>query len=303
MLRFLAVMQRPYEKRIWENRDAGFEMLRCLYRTAKQDRNAARQAQVTLTRAALSSSNLESEKMGSFPTPRSLRYIADLFRREKLTEANQVLVPSTGSITPAATMTLEGDDKPEFTPDFEPATVRLGKAAVFSKATEETVEDSVSFSAWLRTELARQLLVTVDNQLINGDGTAPDVLGLRNWTPAMPTAASLKAAISAVLSAGFQPTAILMSPDDYVDAADVDEANWSGTLYGIPVLPSTAISDGNAIVGDFQTATIFEAYGPTFEITKYDQDDFTMGLVTARADTRFLLAIPAVAAFCEVSGS
>jgi Phage capsid family. len=288
---------------IFNNRDAGFEMLRSLYRASKPDHNGRKSASVNLTRAALTSSGLESQSFGSFPTARSYRYVADLFRRERLTEGNRVLVPSTGSITPAAAMTIEGDDKPEFVPDFEPQAVKLGKAAVFSKATDETVEDIPSFSNWLRTELARQLLVTVDHQLVNGDGTAPNVLGLLNWAPAIPTAASLKAAVSAVISAGFQPTAILMSPDDYVDAADADEANWSGTLYGLPVVATTAVTDGNPIVGDFFSATIFEKYGPRFEVTKHDQDDFIMNLVTARADTRFLLAVPAVAAFCIVDAA
>jgi hypothetical protein len=298
-----AAKKHPADAQIFTNRDAGFTMLAARYRASKPDHRAAKHGQITLTRAALASTSFESQTIGPFPVARSLRYVADLFRRERLTEGNQVLVPSTGSITSTAAMTLGGDDTPEFSPDFEPAAVRTGSAAVHSKATQETVDDVVAFSNWMRTELVRQLLVTVDDQLINGDGNSPNVLGLLNWTPAIPTAASLKAAVSAVLTAGYMPNAILMSPDDFVDLADTDEIGWNGTVYGLPVVPTTAVADDAPIVGDFQTATIFEKYGPTFEISKYNEDDFIMNLVTARAHTRFLLAVPAVAAFCVVTGA
>jgi hypothetical protein len=287
---------------IFTNRDAGFEMLRSRYNTSKPDHHAKKHGAITLTRAALSLSGLDgAQTLGPFPTARSYRYVADLFRRERLTEGNRVLVPSTAVITPAASMVEEGDEKPEFTVDFTPAEVRLGIAAVHSKATKETADDITAFSNWMRTELARQLLVQIDDQLINGDGTAPNILGLLDWDPAIPTAATLPAAVAAVIAAGFQPTGIILSPTDYVGLADDDPAGWNGSLYGVPAVASPAVVDGAPIVGDFQSATIFEKYGPTFEVSEFNEDDFIMGLITARAHSRFLLAVPAAAAFCVVN--
>ena len=68
------------------------------------------------------------------------------------------------------------------------------------------------------------------------------------------------------------------------------QGNIGATLWGLPVVPSMAMTIDKVLVGAFGTAAqIFDRWTTTIE-TGYENDDFTKNLVTILAEKRVALA-------------
>ena len=110
------------------------------------------------------------------------------------------------------------------------------------------------------------LLSAIDDQLLNGTGVKPDLHGLltnTNIQTQSKAGDSLTVAISKafakVLAAGFYPTAIVVSPDDFAALVTADSVGFSGTFLGVLLIASDHIANNLPLVGDFTGATVFNA--------------------------------------------
>jgi HK97 family phage major capsid protein len=73
--------------------------------------------------------------------------------------------------------------------------------------------------------------------------------------------------------------------------------------WGLPVVVTTAITSGTALVGAFKLgAQIWDREGITVDATNSDQDDFTFNRMAIRVEERLALAIYRPNAFCKVTG-
>ncbi|MBX3291053.1 MAG: phage major capsid protein [Acidobacteria bacterium] len=267
-------------------------------------------AEIRITRSALAVSKIGSDPQqiaSAWPTPRSNRWVFDLFSRERAKLGDLILVPAQVSFGSISGMTADGDDKPEAAADLNPSLVPVRKAAVWTKMTDETVEDYDGFAEWMNSELTRQLLSEIDNQLLNGNGVNPlmqGLLGNANIQTQSKGADSLTVAISKaiakVLKAGFYPTAIVVSPDDFAALTAATPVEFRGTFFDVPLIASEHAANNLPVVGDFTTATVFERSPLIFSLTNTDQDDFIQNLLTLRAEQRLALAVFAPKAFCKV---
>ena len=63
------------------------------------------------------------------------------------------------------------------------------------------------------------------------------------------------------------------------------------SLWGLPVIPTKAMTLGSFLVGDFRSAaTLYDRWAPRVEVG-YVNDDFTKNLVTILAEERVALAV------------
>ena len=73
------------------------------------------------------------------------------------------------------------------------------------------------------------------------------------------------------------------------------------TMWGLPAIPSKAIPQGQALVGDWATgATLFVREPVNVRISDADQDDMTRNRLTALGEGRFGLAVWQPTAFTLV---
>ena len=178
------------------NGKTAFEILRTRYLTAQPEDGRSSLActktgSITITRSTLAVSSFGSNPQqlaSAWPKSRSNSWVFDLFSHERLMAGDAILVPAQTTFGTISGLTSDNDDKPEAELDLAPQTIPIRKAAVWTKVSDETVEDLNGFSAWMNSELTRQILSEIDDQLLNGDGTKPSLHGLLSTTGYRPKA-------------------------------------------------------------------------------------------------------------------
>jgi len=265
--------------------------------------------------------------------------VADLFLQAQ-TDQPTVRYMREVSYTNAAAATLEGDDKPEAAFDLEEVDATVRKTAVWTKVTDETLEDFSQIRPYLDQRLSLMVRTKIDSDLLNGTGTAPQIAGLLGTSgiqtsemasnTAVKLAEAIMHAITLVRSVGFfEPDAIVMHPNDYEKlrlAVDGNTQYYGGgffqgqygngytnpdRIWGLQIVQTTAISEidlatpgvsnKGPIVGAFKLGgAVFYRNGLSIESTNTDQDDFVMNLTTIRVEQRLTLAVYRPKAFCRV---
>lgn len=265
--------------------------------------------------------------------------VADLFMQAQ-TDSPTIRYMKETSYTNAADTVLEGDDKPEATFLLEETDVSVRKVAVWTKVTDETLEDFSQIRPYIDQRMSFMVRSKIDNQLLNGSGTAPNLAGLLGTSgvqtaemasnTALEFAKACMAAITKVRVTGqFEPDAIVMHPNDYEKLRVAVDGNSQfygggyfqgqygtpyndpGFLWGVRVVQTTAIDELNLatpgasnkgpIVGAFKLGgAVFYRNGLSVESTNTDQDDFIMNLTTIRVEQRLALAVYRPLAFCRV---
>ena len=75
------------------------------------------------------------------------------------------------------------------------------------------------------------------------------------------------------------------------------------TFWGLPVVVTTAIAEGTALVGAFKLGgQVFYRQGVMVESTNTNENDFVYNRVTIRVEERLALCIYRALAFCTVTG-
>jgi HK97 family phage major capsid protein len=183
--------------------------------------------------------------------------------------------------------------------------------AGFLKISRQMLDDVPGMTSFLQARLLERYLLQEDAQLLNGNGTSPNLKGLTVAASAATGAATvdveqLVQAIAQVESSNYSATGILINPIDW--AAIVNTKN-SGSAYslpastvvttdgalsiaGIPVYRSTAIDTDKFLVGDWsQGAQIMQHSGINVQFSEFDGTNFQQNLITVRVEARIAFPI------------
>lgn len=249
--------------------------------------------------------------------------IADLIA-PGTTDSNSITYMKETTFTNAAAPTSEGAAKPESTLVFDQVTDSVRKIAHFLPVTEEMLEDVAQIRSYIDQRLRLGVELAEEDQLLNGNGTPPNLQGILNRSglttaQARGTDSNADAVfkqITTIATAVFaQPTGIVMNPANWQTVQLTKNANgnylgngpWSpaqpAQLWGLPVAVTPTIASGTALVGDFRgSAQIFRKGGIRVEASNSHQDFFVKNLVAIRAEERLALAVYRPAAFGTVTG-
>ena len=207
--------------------------------------------------------------------------------------------------------TAEGTQKDQIDNDFVVTSVALVKRAAYFKVSTEMLDDVAFMEGWLRNKLIVRLFLDVDNQVLNGNGSAPNLKGIIAYATAFAAgsfagtvdsandADSLVVAANQIRLANHNgPLTIMMHPSDVaalklvkLSASDkryVERLMMVGSamsLDGIPIIENTNIAQGDFLIGDFAKGTIVEKSGIEVEIG-LDGSDFTKNMRTILAEWR-----------------
>lgn len=244
------------------------------------------------------------------PNNRTLR-IRDLLPKGR-TVSNAIEFVQESGFTNSAAPVAEGTQKPESSLSFELANAPVRTLAHWLRATKQILDDVPQLQSYIDTRLRYGLELVEETQLLVGDGTAQNILGLIPQATPFDTARLkvgdtridvVRRAMTQLRLSEYQASAIVMHPDDWEeieltkdDNGDYIWANPRGllgpTLWGLPVLDSTALQPGEFLVGAFNVAAqIWDRQDATVEISTDDQDNFIKNLVTIRAEERLALTV------------
>jgi len=216
------------------------------------------------------------------------------------------------SNTNNAAEVAEGSAKPESAVTFEQYNVPIQTVAHWIKVSNQLLADAPAVSAYIDTRLRDGLAQRVEGQILNGDGTTPNLSGLLdagNFTSFTPeTGANLVESINkakyALWATGNMPDTVIVNPADWGAMELAREGSGTGAyLYGAPgtnagmspfgvqVVLSNHMAAGSFLIGSLRaSATIFQREGAVVEMG-FINDDFTKNLVTIRAEERLALAV------------
>lgn len=224
--------------------------------------------------------------------------------------------------THAAAETAEGGTFAESTFAFTERTAIVEKITDSVPVTDEQLADVPMMEGYINSRLAFGIRQRLDSQCLAGNGTSPNLRGLKNISGIQTQAkgadpvpdAFFKAMTKLRLTGRVTPTHHLMHPTDWQAIRLLRTSDgvyvWGSPsetgperLWGLPVVQQDAVAAGWGMTGSFLPAwvSLFERKGVDIQIG-FTGTQFVEGKRTVRGDMRAVLAVFRPAAFCEVTG-
>lgn len=248
--------------------------------------------------------------------------VESLFNQMPAT-SNSISFVRENVFTNSAAEATEGAAAAESSITFTEVQESVRDVSHWVKISRQLAEDSAALAAYINTRLIYGVNRRVEQQLVVGNGTAPNLSGIfksGNYTNHGYTNADLgstlkkfvliRKVIADLTAAGYPPTAILLNPTDWC-AIEIDMLANNPTiasvadlnngipqrLFGVPVVPSNGVAVDTFAVGKFDLAgTLYDRSNVTIDMSYSDLDNFTKQLVTVFASRRLALAIESPAA-------
>ena len=234
------------------------------------------------------------------------------------------------AVTNAAAATAEGGLKPESALTFSKVDEVLHKIATFLPVSDEMLEDWAQVQSYIDARLILFVKQAEEVQLLSGDGTGANLVGLMNRaglaTPIVKGTAPSLVGDNSMDAIYRQITVIRTTAFLEPDAIAIDPLAWQNillaknaqgnyyangpfasaetpALWGKKVAVSFGTAANSAVVGAFaQGGQIFRKGGITVEASNSHADYFQRNLTAIRAEERLALAVYRPGAFGAVTG-
>jgi HK97 family phage major capsid protein len=243
--------------------------------------------------------------------PNRILTIRDLLPAGRTTSNAVDFVQETG-FTNSAAPVAEGAQKPESSLEFTLRTAPVRTIAHWLQASKQVLEDIPQLESYINTRLTYGLKLVEEEQLLAGDGTGQNLLGLiPQATPYDRTRSKVgdtridivRRAMTQLRLSQYQPDAVVLHPTDWEDIEltknSLGSYIWANprgllgpTLWGLPVVESTSLAPGEFLVGAFKIAAqIWDRDDVQVDISTEDRDNFIKNMVTIRVEERLALVV------------
>lgn len=197
--------------------------------------------------------------------------------------------------------------------DLVESTVKLEKIGTYMRITEEMINDIPALTSFLSARVPQRILAAEDNEILNGDGTTPNLDGLftdgtafaeGNFADAVESANEydvLIAGLNQLQLANYKANIILLNPTDLhkiVLLKSTANEYLKNQIYqglqpsvaGVPIVTNTAVTAGKFLMMDSNRATqLWIRQNLAVEFSREDSTNFRDGFVTVRATERVAL--------------
>ncbi len=246
------------------------------------------------------------------------------------------------TFTNNAAEAAEGSAVGEAALAFTEQTEAIRKLGIFIPVTDELIADEAGIQGYLNSRLQTMIKLRLDSQLLAGDGTAPNLEGLldagkssvgssdfNSYSGNLGRIGAIYNAITDIrVNAFTEPDAIVMHPNDWNQIVTSVGADFAGTssagyaeksplfvaaggmgagpaasIWGLKVIPTTAISNNTVLVGKFgggEAANVVMRQGIDLAVTDSHSDYFTKNMLAIRATMRVGFPVYRQAAFHKI---
>jgi len=215
--------------------------------------------------------------------------------------------------------------KPESVLAYSSQTAPVRTLAHWIPVTNKTLADAPQIRGIINSRLLLGLTLALETQILTGDGTGENFLGILNSginVQAIGTDnvldAIFKGRTLVRVTGKARPTAVVMHPNNWQTARLARENSATGTLggylmgppsmvgantlWGLPVVESEAITQGTALVGDFNMGcTLFDREQAVVRVG-FINDQFIRNMQTLLAELRAAFVVWRPTAFTRVTG-
>ncbi len=189
------------------------------------------------------------------------------------------------------------------------------------------VEDAPLLRSFIQNEMFYGIQSALDGQILSGNGTAPNVRGITATTgigvvtTGTDALARTRTALTSIQQADLVPDAYVFTPSDWAKVEGVAMSQFAAnsgvgspvdgmtrTLWGVPVVVSTSLANGTALLGDFRgSASLFYTGQPRLDWSENTYDsvagatDFERNFLRFRAEGRFGFAVTRPSGFVSIT--
>src|SRR6056300_316766 len=241
-----------------------------------------------------------------------------------------------GSVAEAADISTSNEGALAFTERTE----SIRKMATFLPVTDELLSDVAGIQGYVNSRLSTMMKLNMDNQLVNGDGSAPNLTGVLNksgintfdyssYSGELARLGQIYQAIKEIRKDAYvEADSIVMHPSDWYDivtsvtdqAGDATAglasknplfvvaggfgADVTPRIWGLRVVPSTVIAAGTALVGKFgggDAAQVVMREGVDLAVSDSHSDFFAKNQLAIRLTMRLGFALYKPTAFCSIT--
>lgn len=267
---------------------------------------------------------LGSTDVGGMIQPDRRGLLPPIFRQLRLldlipsgqTDSNLIEYVQATTLPEQAAETAEGAAKPEAAFGFTDADAPVRTIAAWVKVRKQTLADAAGLRSFIDTALRYDVRRRLEAQVANGNGTGQNIRGILNTTGVQtPTVVTAESAadrvhhgIVGIQLADQEPNFVALHPNDWEDirlsrddsGASAGTGGYlfgppsqvgSQTLWGLPVVVSSAIPEDEALVGDARAALVLIREGVNVLVSDSDQDDFIKNRVTLLGEMRAGLVV------------
>lgn len=248
---------------------------------------------------------------GLIPLPDRRLTIRDLLTPGR-TSSNAIQFVQETGFTNAAAAVSEGTAKPESGLTFELVTKPVATIAHFFVASKQILDDAPALQSHIDGRLRYGVAFVEEEQLLNGDGTGPNLHGIipqasaysAAFTPDSPQLIdTIRLAILQSEIALFPATGIVLNLTDWarIELTKDSQGRYifaqvqnlaTPFLWSRPVVATPAMTIDKFLVGAFRLgAQIFDREDANVEISTEDSDNFRKNLITLRGEERLVLAV------------
>lgn len=247
---------------------------------------------------------------GILELPQRRMTVRDLISPGQMDGSTLEYIKETG-FNNSAGMVAEGAAKPSSDIKLDLVSTSAKVIAHWMKASKQVLSDIPQLRSIIDQRLLYGLAYKEEQQLLNGDGTGQNLLGIipqataysAPITLASPTSIDvIRLAMLQAVLAEYPATGHVMNPIDWawIETLKDGEGRYlignpqgtiTPTLWGLPVVQTQAISVDKFLTGAFKLgAQLFDRWDSRVE-AGYENDDFTKNLVTILGEERLALAV------------
>ena len=200
--------------------------------------------------------------------------------------------------------------------DLTAVDANVQKIGAYMRISEEMLADAPAISSYISTRAAEKLMVLEDAQILNGNGTAPNLSGIITDAADFVTSNAgafyqsveaanefdvLVAALNQLALSEYQANYIILNPTDFHKILllkdtqnnylkDQVYAGLAPNFMGVPVVVNTAIAAGTFLLGNFGIGTqLWTRDNLSVEFFREDGTNVRDGFVTAVVKERIAL--------------
>lgn len=271
---------------------------------------------------------LTPQRVGGIITPQLRKLTIRDILNVGTTTSNAIEYVKENVFTNNASPQVEASDKAESALTFTISSASIRTIAHWLPATRQILDDFGQLQSYIDTRLMYGLKLVEENHILSGDGLGQHLSGLITQATAYSTGYNvagdtkldkIRHMIYQARLAEFPVDGIVLNPQETHaiellkdEAGGANKGNYvvgdptSGTrimmVWGVPVVETTAITAGTALVGSFAMgAQLWDRMGATIDVSTEHSDYFVKNMVAIRCEERVGLTVYRPGAFIYAS--